>query len=61
MSLIPVPSRQRKVDLCDFEANLVYRVLGLSRLYSKITNQTNQPTNQTNKQIKTNKKKAFDF
>ena len=53
MLLIPALGRQRQEDLCQFEANLVYKVssrtAGATQRYPVSKNQ-NQPTNQPNRQ-----------
>ena len=56
MPLIPALGRQRQVDLCEFEASLVYRVSSRTARATQRNpvskTKTNQPTNKTNKQTK---------
>lgn len=71
--VMPALQRQRQVDLCDFKANLVYRVNQGSQgevhkeTLSPKTKKTNQNQNKTQSQLlpspqnkqQTNKKKAY--
>ena len=43
--------RQRQADLCDFEASLIYRVLGQPGLTQRNSQKANQTNKQTNKKV----------
>jgi len=58
MTLIPALRRQRQVELCEFEASLVYRVSSRTAraAHRHPVSKTNQPTNQTTTTTKTKTK-----